>query len=411
MRYLCLISTILLLTFTSSCRQETAESTSTTPAAAPEKTTEETTLPMGDDLTYVPGERFGKITGFSEEGDFKFLYGERIVPAEIPIGEGFTTSGYRLFPGTRNEVDIILPNEENGVEQLIVKIRNQDSQWRTPGRSLAIGTSLKDLEKLNGKPITFLGFEWDYGGRVLSWNNGELEGIGATLSTPPSSNDSSLPEALIGDHEISSDDPVLEGNQIWVAEISVPLTPPEYNEDGVPATTDFNIVPGYRFGALTASVQAEDLRLIYGASNVEPMDYELPGGVTVAGYRLFSGTKNEVEIGLPDEDGYLEGMEFRISKDGSDWHLAGTDVRVGDRLTEVRHVNGRAFNIYAHNMEGGGQVNSWEGGELSGTGLEFDTSTHGKNYQYDEEMEVSSDTDAVKKSDPKVSVITIFLQK
>lgn len=410
MRHLCLTFALCLLMISSACRPDAAPSTSTAPATSPKETPAENIMPATDELSYMPGERFGKITGSTHEGDLKFLYGERILPAKVDIGEGFTTPGYRLFPGTRNEVDIMLPNEENGIEQFSAMVRNQDSQWRMPGSSLAIGTSLADLEKLNGQPITFLGLEWDYAGTVTSWNGGALEGLGVTLDydIPVGAQ---LPTELVGDVEINSSAPELKGADFWVSEITVPLTPPEYNEDGIPTTTDFAIVPGYRFGALTVSATPEDLPLVYGAGNVEPMDYELPGGVSVPGFRLFSGTKNEVEIGFPDEDNYLEGIEFRIGKEGSDWHLAGTDIRVGDHLTEVRNINRKPIMIYSHNMENGGQVNSWGGGRLVGTSMEFDTNADGKNYEYNEEMEVSSDTEAVKKSDPKVSMITLYLER
>lgn len=411
MRYFCFCFTLCLLLITSACRQDAASSTSTEPAAAPEETASETLMPAGDDFTYVPGERFSKLSGTTQEGDLKFLYGERIVPVEIPLGEGFMTAGYRLFPGTANEADIVFPDEDNGFEQLSIIVSRQDSKWRIPGKSLAIGTSLHDLKTLNGKPFKFLGYEWDYAGLVSSWEGGALEGIGATLSDPVMAAGEALPTEMMGDGDVSSDNPFLKGKQIYVKEITIGLKPPAFSEDGIPATTDFAIVPGHRFGAMPASLEPGDLELIYGVGNVEPIDFDLEGGVSVPGFRLFPGTKNEVEIGFPDEDEYLEDVMFRISKEGSDWHIAGTDIRVGDRLAEVRNTNQKSLMIYSHQMEGGGRVDSWEGGRLAGTGLKFETSTVGRSYKYDKFKNVSSDAVEVKKSDPKVSMITISLER
>lgn len=406
-----IISVLSLLVITSACRTDPAPSTSPAPAAAPEKTPAETSIPATDNLTYIPGKHFGKLTGSTLEGDLKFLYGKRIIPKEMPIGEGMTTPGYSLFPGTKNEVGVVFPDGENGFEQLTIIISNQDADWRMPGNALAIGTSLHDLKALNEKPITFLGYEWDYGGLIVDWNGGKLEGLGGTLSNPEPADGKALPNKLVGDGEVSSDNPLLKGMGIMVAEITVGLAPPVFSEDGIPERTDFAIVPGYRFGAVTADVRPDDLPLIYGVGNVEPMEYELPGGVSVPGYRLFSGTKNEVEIGFPDKDEYLEGVEFRITREGSDWHLAGTDIRVGDHLDEVRAVNRKPLLIYDHNMEGAGAVQSWEGGRLAGTGLFFDTTEDGRAFKYNDEHNVSSETEEVKTSNPKVAMMEINLKR
>ncbi|TXF90814.1 hypothetical protein FUA23_05075 [Neolewinella aurantiaca] len=412
MRLSCLIFTASLLVTAAACRQNDAPETSPAPAAAPaEASASETTVSVGDDLTYVPEERFGKITGATHEEDLDFLYGDQIAEIEVPIGEGFTTPGYRLFPGTKNEADVMFPNEENGIEELTIVIRKEGSEWRMAGSPVTVGTSLHELKEINGKPITFLGYEWDYGGTVMDWNGGELDKIGATLTTPVLPNGQLLPDELMGDTEVSTDNPNLKGLGITVADISVYLLAPEVSEDGIPAQTDFSIVPGYRFGAMTAIVEPEDLPLVYGEGNVEPMEYDLDGGVSVPGFRLFPGTENEVEIGFPDEDGYLEGVEFRISKKGGDWHLAGTDIRVGDRLAEVRTVNGAPLMIYSHNYEGAGSVNSWGGGSLEKTNMFFDINTAGKTYTYNDDMEVSSDAEAVKKSDPEVAMIMVLLER
>ena len=410
-RYFCLCFGLCLMILTAACRQNGAPEPSLAPAPAPEKTTGETADSGNDEMTYAPNERFGKLSVHTRPGDLKFLYGERVVTAEISLGEGFTTPGYLLYPDTENEAEVIFPDGENGVEAPSVMFRKPGAKWRMAGSPLAIGTTLDELTAYNGKPITFLGFGWDYGGTVTDWHGGKLEGIGVTLSYPDDPTGGMPPEALMGDSEVSSENPLLKGKGVYVREILIGLPPPAVSEDGIPEVTNFEIVPGARFGALPAKFGPADLEYTYGAGNVKAADYDLDGGASVAGFLLFPGTKNEVEIGFPDEDGQLETIEFRLSKENSDWHIAGADIRVGDRLAKVRKANGKPLMLYSHNMEGGGAVHDWGGGRLSGLGLQFATSADGATYEYNDEYEVSSDTEAVRKSDPRVAVITVSLEK
>jgi hypothetical protein len=70
---------------------------------------------------------------------------------------------------------------------------------------------LTELEKMNGKPFKLSGFDWDYGGNVLSWNGGKLESalksksgkVSATLQLVPPAG-KNCPEELLGDREILS---------------------------------------------------------------------------------------------------------------------------------------------------------------------------------------------------------------
>lgn len=399
------------MVMSSACRTDSASSTSSEPATAPEEAPVAMATSARDYLTYVPGERFGKLTGTTQEGDLAFLYGEQVENIEVYLGEGITVPGYRLFPGTAKEADVVFPNEETGFNGITVIVNREDTEWLMPNSPLTIGTPLAELEKLNGKPFGFLGYEWDYSGVIFNWNDGQLNALGGTLSLPQIAAGKGMPEELMGDVEVSSDSPLLEGMGIFLREIIVDVAFPVIGEDGIPSETDFAIVPGHRFGAMPASLEPGDLELTYGVGNVEPMDYDLDGGVSVPGFRLFAGTKNEVEIGFPDEDKYLKGVEFRISKENSDWYIAGTNLRVGDDLAEVRMENGKPFLIYSHNMEGGGMVTSWKGGRLAGTDLYFDTVKAGKNYKYDEEHNVSSDAAEVVASDVKVSMIKVYLKR
>lgn len=59
-----------------------------------------------------------------------------------------------------------------------VQLRHGPTKWKTP-EGVTIGTPLRELERLNGRPFQLAGFAFDGSGAVTSWNGGKL----ASLST------------------------------------------------------------------------------------------------------------------------------------------------------------------------------------------------------------------------------------
>ena len=73
--------------------------------------------------------------------------------------------------------------------------------WKTDN-GIAIGTTLEELVKINGKDFTFAGFEWDYAGVVTDWNTGKIDKkLGIYLE--PTNMEAIFPD-LIGDKEFPS---------------------------------------------------------------------------------------------------------------------------------------------------------------------------------------------------------------
>jgi hypothetical protein len=103
------------------------------------------------------------------------------------------------------------------------------SHWRTV-RGLHIGSELTEVEKINGKPFKLLGFDWDYGGRVSSWEGGALTKINGgcefRLGFDPWAD---APEAardkVSGDKAFLSTDPNMRASKPTVSDII--LTYPE----------------------------------------------------------------------------------------------------------------------------------------------------------------------------------------
>jgi hypothetical protein len=76
-----------------------------------------------------------------------------------------------LYPDTPDELHITWANEER---TQINDIRfTEAGKWKT-NSGIKPGTSYDRLNELNGKPISFYGFGWDYSGAVV-WNEGKLE--------------------------------------------------------------------------------------------------------------------------------------------------------------------------------------------------------------------------------------------
>lgn len=76
-----------------------------------------------------------------------------------------------LYSGTPDEIQITWadPNRTK-----INDIRFSESgKWRSKS-GVKVGTTYAELNRLNGKEISFYGFGWDYSGAV-EWNNGKLE--------------------------------------------------------------------------------------------------------------------------------------------------------------------------------------------------------------------------------------------
>jgi hypothetical protein len=108
------------------------------------------------------------------------------------------------------------------------------AKWIGPG-GIHVGSTLAELQKANGRPFTFSGLGWDYGGQVRDWRGGALGPLkptrgGPGISPPDCRFDVLLtsapgtPDAAVlaasGEQDIQSDDPKAIAAGIVVAKIS-----------------------------------------------------------------------------------------------------------------------------------------------------------------------------------------------
>jgi hypothetical protein len=126
----------------------------------------------------IPGVQAGAVKANSSEASLKELLGpENAVRDSVYIGEGFYEKGTTLFKGTPEEAQILWKDTLNYAKPDNVLIRpaeGKPTEWLVEG-GIRIGMTLKEIEKINGKPFNVSGFGWDYGGFVADWKGGKLD--------------------------------------------------------------------------------------------------------------------------------------------------------------------------------------------------------------------------------------------
>jgi hypothetical protein len=95
--------------------------------------------------------------------------------ADVPGGEGETSRGVILFPDDSNRRAYLYFQDEKKLHGLsMVRVMDEKSRWQLDN-GVTTGMPLSKLLALNGKPIRFGGFDWDYGGGISDWNGGRLQ--------------------------------------------------------------------------------------------------------------------------------------------------------------------------------------------------------------------------------------------
>lgn len=152
-----------------------------------------------------------------------------VSPEAIPVGEGETRPGARLKVDGDDSLLVVWRDlKGRSVDEL--RLNGRASSWCLPNGDVSLGSSLKTLEKLNGRAFSLSGFAWDYGGTVNSWNDGALASawkpatIILRLEPPhPGPKGVDLSRVMIGDLAIPSHDTVMQAIDPRVYEIIVRL--------------------------------------------------------------------------------------------------------------------------------------------------------------------------------------------
>jgi hypothetical protein len=105
-----------------------------------------------------------------------------------------------------------------------VILRGSRSQWQV-GPGISLGSSLEELERLNGRPFTLAGFGWDYAGVITDWKGGALDsalaGVKLYLDPGPAQYQSAAYSQVLGDRDYSSALPAMQQLSPKVTQIFV----------------------------------------------------------------------------------------------------------------------------------------------------------------------------------------------
>ena len=170
------------------------------------------TRAQSSNFEIVVGERFGPIRETTTRAQLVSLFGRgQVIDRPVSIGEDLCTPGTVVFANTNNEIEIGWQDNAR-TRVAFVRAIKQGGAWRTR-RGVRVGTSLRELESIAGKTLTFLGFEWDYGGG-MAWTE---DGKSLRLEVDPDEESAALVSGDIsGDREVRSDHPVIRKMKIYV---------------------------------------------------------------------------------------------------------------------------------------------------------------------------------------------------
>lgn len=182
------------------------------------------------DWLIVPGARVGPIDkGASEAGLRRYFGGRNVLTAEVELGEGERVWGTVVFAdGPEKKLEIVWKDMAARTSPARVTITGERSDWHTE-EGLTLGTSLAEVERLNGGPVTITGFGWDYSGTVTNAAGGKLGFLGGEgglfirLNPSAASADANKAafESLLGDGETRSDVPAMRALQPSIYAIQV----------------------------------------------------------------------------------------------------------------------------------------------------------------------------------------------
>ena len=173
----------------------------------------------------------GPIASQTGEADLQREFGDSgLFRARIELGEGETTPGTVLFPrdSTRRAEIIWRDTVEYRAPGRVV-LRGHHSLWQVRG-GISLGTTLQELERLNGRPFTLAGFGWDYAGVITDWKGGALDsalaGIKLYLDPGPAQQESAAYSQVLGDRDYSSALPAMQRLNPKVTQIFVDFEGP-----------------------------------------------------------------------------------------------------------------------------------------------------------------------------------------
>ncbi len=178
---------------------------------------------VANDWTCIPFQRVGPITPATTGDDLVRLFGESNVTRKtIYVAEGTETRDVSVvYPGNKDQLIVFWQDNIYGSAPASVSVRKSGAAWKTAD-GVTVGTSLEELNRLNGRSFRITGFGWDYGGFVMFGEQGALVSVkGLSLRLSPARQ---LPRDCYGDGTIlDSADPRLLPDAVRVSVLDITL--------------------------------------------------------------------------------------------------------------------------------------------------------------------------------------------
>ncbi len=173
------------------------------------------------DRNIIPNERVGLITSSTTKSALNKLYDKGNIREYVVFSyEGFDIKGTEvIFDNTADNITIEW--NDGNLTPKIIRIKNPNSNWKTK-EGVGIGSTIKEVEKANGKPFTIYGYEIDayLAGTVKNWNSGNLQGLNLQFKITKEIPVEVYME-MMGDRGILSNNPLLEKAGLQVENITV----------------------------------------------------------------------------------------------------------------------------------------------------------------------------------------------
>jgi|APTNR8051073442_1049403.scaffolds.fasta_scaffold00472_3 hypothetical protein len=208
---------------------------------SPQTTAENAPKPIDPrifDFTIDLGKRIGPIAADSSaRSQVLALYADSARIDSIYLVEGMSGQGVVLFPDNPfHTAELYWDPEVEPVRPAFIRISglgvaDGGTAWKTT-EGVTVGTSMTELEKLNGRPFEISGFGWDYGGMVTDWKGGALADRGLGISFLFLT-EMQIPARYQGDRTLVSSDPGLRKLNPRVASLELYFPRPAPELSGV----------------------------------------------------------------------------------------------------------------------------------------------------------------------------------
>lgn len=177
------------------------------------------------DQTLLSDSAWGWVNPSHTIDSLKMIFGDSLVKDERICGAECADSVdvTIIYPNSNNEFIIYWDDSAYHKKIVFIRTYNAKSPYHT-SRGIKMGTTLKEILDLNGKPISFSGLGWDYGGGIGSFNGGALMGSNVRFTLDITDNPSG-DNSIYGDVELNTEMPAVKRlvDKIHVSELFLPF--------------------------------------------------------------------------------------------------------------------------------------------------------------------------------------------